>query len=200
MLKITGKHPHAIIADLKKAMKTTIPRTARNMAVRHYTDSFRNQGFNGNILVPWKPRRGEKQGRKLGTGNKATSGRAILVRTGNLRRGIRGDYTSTKISIYNNLPYAEIHNDGFRGTVWVKSHTRERVIRRTVTGGYEALKNGRIKRGKRAVVEMSGGRHTVYGHSRRVNMPRRRFIGPSAVLMNEISKMIDRELKRASTM
>lgn len=74
-------------------------------AQNHFTKSFRDQGFTDEVLQEWKPR-------KRTRGNE---GRAILVKTGTLRRSLRkvsmGKY---KVRITSNVPYANVHNEGER--------------------------------------------------------------------------------------
>lgn len=60
------------------------------------------------------------------------------------------------------ISYARTHNEGFRGVQYVKPHHAER----------------------------KGKRHQVKGYARRVNMPKRQFIGPSAALNVQIENRI----------
>lgn len=71
-----------------------------NQAVNHFKDSFREQGFEDSHITPWKKRK------------KADTGRAILVRTGRLRRSFSAKYGTNKIVIINDTPYAVFHNYG----------------------------------------------------------------------------------------
>lgn len=73
-----------------------------NDALNWFEDSFRNQGFTDDTLIRWKARKKRER-----------EGRAILTKTGNLRRSLKksnvGQYA---IKITSNLPYANRHNDG----------------------------------------------------------------------------------------
>ena len=77
------------------------------IALNHFTKSFRDQGFTDESLQAWKPRK-RVRGRN-------DEGRAILVKTGALRRSLRktniGKY---RVRISSNLPYSRVHNDGLR--------------------------------------------------------------------------------------
>lgn len=77
-----------------------------NEAKNHFVKSFRDGGFTDNTLVKWKPRKSK---------SKRDIGRAILVKTGDLRRSvkIKGiNKSSLNIIIGSDLPYAKVHNDG----------------------------------------------------------------------------------------
>lgn len=77
------------------------------LAVNHYTTSFRNQGFTDESLQAWKPRKRTERSRM---GN-----RAILVKSGRLRRSIRSKrFGVFSIKIYTDIPYASVHNNGER--------------------------------------------------------------------------------------
>lgn len=107
------------------------------IALNHFTNSFRDQGFTDDNFSPWKRRKNidsrRGRGRKRygadhrladGTGVdlrrwektvdvRSVKNRAILVQTGTLRRSIRkqarGKY---KVMIISNVPYANVHNEG----------------------------------------------------------------------------------------
>lgn len=73
-------------------------------AKNFFVQSFRNQGFTDRRLERWQRRR-----------NNSDPGRAILVKSGNLRRSIRVLASSiNEVTIGSDLPYAQIHNEGGR--------------------------------------------------------------------------------------
>jgi phage gpG-like protein len=74
-------------------------------------DNFDNQGFEqspGKVLK-WSPRKPSKN-KKL----QKREGRQILVDSGKLRRAweSKSRVTKTKVIFANNMPYAEVHNEG----------------------------------------------------------------------------------------
>lgn len=80
-----------------------------------FTDNFRKQGFEDKTVSKWKPRKD--------TG-KRSQGRAILVKSGDLRRSIRFDTvnkSNLSVRIATDLPYAKIHNEGLTGKAWGKA-------------------------------------------------------------------------------
>lgn len=74
---------------------------------KFFVNSFRQQGFTDTTLEKWKPRKR--------TERSMSGSRAILVKSGNLRRSIKWrKYGKNAVINYSNLPYAKVHNDGLR--------------------------------------------------------------------------------------
>jgi phage gpG-like protein len=133
-----------------------LPQRAATLAVNFSKERFRSQNWVDHTTEPWTKRK-TRDKRK---------GRAILVDSGRLKNSIRKVVVTNDYAIIGtDVPYAKIHNDGFRGTENVRHHRR----------------NG----------------HSVRAHTRRVNMPRRRFIGSSAVLDRQLQRMMTAEITRA---
>lgn len=77
------------------------------IAANHFTTSFRNQGFTDESLQSWQPRKRTERSRM---GN-----RAILVKSGRLRRSIRSKrFGFLSVKILTDVPYASVHNNGER--------------------------------------------------------------------------------------
>jgi phage gpG-like protein len=72
------------------------------MAKNHFTANFRKQGFDDEGVEAWKPRKKRER-----------AGRAILVKSGRLRRSInfrkKGKWS---VVIATDVPYARRHNEG----------------------------------------------------------------------------------------
>jgi phage gpG-like protein len=161
------------------------PVLAASTAENFFHDSFNQQGWSGETQQPWAKRKTDK--------NKKDSGRAILVKSGRLNRSIRkikADWNG--IIVGTNLPYAGIHNDGFRGKEQVNQHFR--IASRKVMTRY--LKNGKASKAKDAFKKVQGSGHEVKAHSRQMNMPRRRFIGNSPYLDKRIERIFLNELTK----
>ena len=99
---------------------------------------------------------------------------SLMIRSGRLKRSIRKlMVTMDFILIGTDVPYAQIHNEGgsIKKTVPVRQHERK----------------------------SSRGRAKVKAHSRNVNlkMPKRQFIGNSAILRRRIERLIERDIKGA---
>lgn len=79
-------------------------------AKNFYQKSFEKQGFTDRVLEKWKKRKPRMRG-----GINIDAGRAILVKSGDLRRSIRViSKTLTTVTVGSNLKYAPVHNLGLR--------------------------------------------------------------------------------------
>lgn len=106
---------------------------------------------------------------------KPRKGGTILVKTGRLKRSIKVQSASFKIiKVISNTPYSQIHNEGFKGVEKVKSHTRRIGVVR--------------KLGKAAGVT------DVASHTRKMNMPKRQFMGDSKELTKQHVVKIEKAL------
>ena len=99
---------------------------------------------------------------------------SLMVRSGRLKRSIRKiKVTPNSVTIGTDVPYARIHNEGgiLNRTVNVRQHTRTR----------------------------KGRAETVKMHRRKMNtkMPKRQFIGESAILLRRIERLMEKEIKKA---
>jgi phage gpG-like protein len=170
-----------------KQVLQVAPGMLGNVAVNFFLDRFKAQNWIGNTTEPWKQRKANK-GRN--------QGRAILVQSGRLRRSIR----ITKISeltavIGSDVPYAKAHNEGFRGTVNVKAYTRHKYGKeKTGTGKFTKSGKERTK-----TVQRITGSGQVKAHTRKMNLPRRQFMGSSPVLENQLKRKLLAELLKGLT-
>jgi len=90
-------------------------------AKNHFVKSFRNQGFEDDSIQRWQPRKNEISGGITRVRRKSLGSRAILVKTGDLRRSVRVISKSYRsIVVGSDLPYAQIHNDGLYGNAYGK--------------------------------------------------------------------------------
>lgn len=145
-----------------------LPARAATEAVNFSKERFRAQNWVDNTTQPWRKRKVIK-----GESNRR-AGRAVLTDTGRLKRSIRKvRVTKTSATIGTDVPYAQAHNDGYRGRVTqrVGAHTRS-----TRKGTINVKAHTRIKN---------------------INLPRRRFIGVSAQLDKQLQRMMTLEIRRA---
>ena len=156
---------------------------AGNSAVRHFRDSFRNEGFTDESLEKWDPVKRAETGR-----TKAQRSRGILRKTGKLSKSIKViESKEYKVVVgVEGITYAEVHNNGFRGIVNVRPHKRQNIIRAKVQGGFTGTANKR----KTQTIELLGSRVNVKGYSYRQNIPQRQFIGNSFKLENTIQERL----------
>lgn len=79
-------------------------------AVNHFKDSFRQQGFDDSFVTPWEQRKGQLNA--FNVSKKGDAGRAILVKTGRLRRSFQVAAAFKQVYITNDTPYGIFHNEG----------------------------------------------------------------------------------------
>lgn len=137
-----------------------LPLQIGNIYLNVFLDSFKRGGFIDKKFIRWQPR---KDG---------DSSRAILVKSGRLRRSLSLKVRGNVVEISTSVPYAQIHNEGGRvqTTQNVRAHTRK------------------TKRGASA----------VRAHTRRVSftMPKRQFMGKSDFANRRIILNLERQLDK----
>lgn len=169
--------------DLEKVAKMLrhLPRKVAVVAENFSKERFREQGWKDTSWQPWRKRRGDKA---------SDQGRAILVKSGALRRSIKATARGMSVIVSTHLPYAEAHNEGFNGTVseTVGSHSRKSHKRKGYTRS-----DGR----KFEAVQVK--EHTIgsFTRKRNINLPARRFIGQSTVLDKEVTALISADIDKA---
>lgn len=153
--------------------------TAGNIALRFIDGNFRAQGFQGSTFKKWK---------------KSSDNGTTLVKSGALRAA--SYYTSQpgQATILNHMAYAKVHNEGFKGTVSVKAHTRHvhrgDVLRESYTN----------KKGKSATRTIKlQVKEQVKAHTREVDIPQRQFMpiheNDSPILNRAIEREVARDLQ-----
>ncbi len=171
---------------LEKAVNG-LPPVLGTEAVNWVKDNFRRQGYpDKGGLQPWPPRAANSRRNK---------GRALLVGQppGRLHRSPRIlRRTGLRVDVGTDVPYAAAHNQGVNKVVTVAAHRRNKIGKVKVSTG----KSGQKFRTKNAVV----GRGNVRSHQRRMNLPRRQFIGASTILTSILRRRaivhLGREMKR----
>ena len=95
-----------------KARQAPIMAEMANNAVNHFVKSFDNGGFTDGHLQPWPDRKWSKD----------NFGRALLIKSGTLKRGIRVKSVNSTLAVIGTggIRYAAIHNYGLRGLAWGK--------------------------------------------------------------------------------
>ena len=143
---------------VKEAIEA-VPEAVASTAKRYFLERFSEKAFDGE---PWKP-----------CGKRYKPGKGtLLVQSGSLRKSIDVDEINARKVVItaggDRVPYARAHNEGFSGSVVVRSH--ERVS----------------KKGKPYVVKQ---------HTRKMLVPRRRFMGESHELETLIKKDVEQLFK-----
>lgn len=124
------------LLNASKLIKSNVPKIIAVEAKNFFLESFRNQGFTDISLEKWmevERRKKDADGayvakghwakgfneetgkRKFGAYTKSDRNRAILVKSGDLRRSIRIVSTDWKrVVLGSDLVYAAVHNDGLQ--------------------------------------------------------------------------------------
>lgn len=172
----------------KKALKVqdyfenTLPQKTINKALRFVNGNFRAQGFQGTYFKKWKPSK-KKKG-------------STLIDSGRMRAGTTARMSSEGVVVSNAMPYANIHNEGFKGKVSIKAHPRNKYSK-TKIGTGKLTKTGKERK---KTVTFKSGESSIKSHSRKVNIPRRQFMPtvkrPSRTLENSIKTMMDADIQK----
>ena len=142
----------------------SLPNRLAARAVLFSKNRFRQENWVNTSVKPWKKRKPIKE-------SKQRAKRGILRSSGRLMRSVRKIHASKSLIIIGTyVPYAEVHNEGFKGTVNVPAHKRK-------------SRKGRV--------------HTVKAHTMTMNMPQREFLGDSQALVNRLEKMILKDITNA---
>ena len=140
------------LSSLPDKVMDEIPDLVAETATEYFKERFNEKSFDGK---PWAPL---KKGKKSGS---------LLVESGNLVNSIRPAYVGRDkviISAGNDkVPYAQVHNEGFTGSVMIPAH----------------------KRTSRKGNEFTVGEHTI-----KQNIPQRQFMGKTDELAEKIHDRI----------
>lgn len=176
---------YKVLESFEKTVRVEMPTLLANQARNFFLDSFKNQAWDGK---GWAPR--QKNTRK---------GRAILVKSGALRRAVSQSVRSVafeRISLVVALPYAAVHNEGFDGTV--RAHQRKRFSRSSTSKfiGLRRDNSGRYPKRNplKASTFAAGGTTEVRAHRRHV--PQRKYMGDSAALRDKQMKLILKQVDK----
>ena len=158
------------LVDRFNQLVATLPDSIAIVAVNFSKDRFRAQNWVDHTTHPWKPRNPRPAWGK----KRERPGRAILVKSGRLMRSIRVvSVSANQVVIGSDVPYARIHNEGFRGKA--EQNVREH---------YRRAK----RRNKKKTVKVSAHKRQI-----NINMPERRFMGASATLEQKLNRFVKAE-------
>jgi phage gpG-like protein len=102
-----------ISLDAYAKKRAGLTKVLGNEATNHFKDSWRKQGWEDNMVKPWKARKGQLRSGIAQISKKSDSGRAILVKSGRLRRSFYMSVESqNRVIVVNPTPYSVYHNYG----------------------------------------------------------------------------------------
>lgn len=191
--------------DIETLISRKLPVAAGKYAKQHFQDNFRQGGFVNGGLHPWPPAKRLSSGESGADSQYKTlmSSRNHLFSSINYTPGI------AKVTIFNDVVYAAIHNEG--GTVHPKITPK---MRRFAWAKYYEL-TGKQKgaqkprKGPKNGTSQSAGKQPDSGEAEKwkrlaltkketltINIPQRQFMGQSAELDAKISAYVEKEVLR----
>lgn len=167
----------------RKALEAAIVDVG-NTAKTFFVENFRKQGFDDKTVQKWKPRKvADKR-----------AGRAILVKTGDLRRSIirnPANRAALTVKISTDLAYAKIHNEG--GTINKGERSGKVNFRINKDGGFRGGRAKFVKEKKSNFqMDVNIGAHSIA-------MPKRQFMGDSYNLNEKVKAVIVKRLDKVFT-
>jgi phage gpG-like protein len=163
------------------AVMRSLPRKMGTIIVNFSKDRFRAQMWVDTTYQPWPRRKKTKK--------KSDQGRALLIKSGRLRRSVRIiSTTSNSVTVGSDVPYAAVHNEGFNGVVSISGHVRKNVQKRAV---YSIITK------KKSTRRVSVGEYYVKPHNRNMNIPKRQYMGNSMMQTRLIEDLITKEILNA---
>ena len=175
------------IQQLGIQLQTKFEVIAAAKTLRFVGCNFSAQGFQGNSFTPWAARKKQRS---------KDIGRALLIQSGRLRRGWNSRVMRPgEVKIYNDVPYAEIHNNG--GTI--KQAARSELIQRNrhkETIYYKKGKNaGRMKQMKGQFAKgTTAGKGFTFAE-KTITIPRRQMIPTDDSDSPILRAAIERDMK-----
>ena len=175
-----------ILSDMRSRLSqqlASLPAKAGAVIVQHSNEAFLQQGWTDDSLDPWDARK-----------SKATKdeGRAILIKTGRLRRSIRIiSITPYSVTVGTDVPYARIHNEGGP----MHHGSRDAILNFDETPAHGLWKFGKARtvtqqRGIKAIRRVTYKAHTT-------TMPQRKFLGNSRRQTEKIKEVVEISIMKA---
>lgn len=191
--------------EIEQLISRKLPVVAGKYAKQHFQDNFRQGGFVNGGLHPWPPAKRLSSGESGADSQYKTlmSSRNHLFSSINYTPGI------AKVTIFNDVVYAAIHNEG--GTVHPKITPKMRRFAWAKYYELEGKQKGAQKprKGQKNGTSQSAGNLPDSGEAEKwkrlaltkketltINIPQRQFMGQSAELDAKISAYVEKEVLR----
>ena len=184
------------ISQLGQNLQNKFEVIAAAKTLRFVGGNFSAQGFQGASFCPWAARKAKK---------KRDIGRALLVQSGRLRKGWNSRTISPgEVKIFNDVPYAEIHNNGgeikqaSRSETFLRNRHKETVYyKKGKNAGIMKQMKGQFAKGTTA------GKGFTFAE-RTIKIPRRQMLptddSDSPVLRAAIERDLRTELQNLEQM
>ncbi|MBQ9887745.1 MAG: phage virion morphogenesis protein [Bacteroidales bacterium] len=187
-----------ILKDLRNLVDRKIPVATGKFAKDHFQDNFRKGGFVNNGLQPWPP------AKRLSSGDTSAAAQhgTLLSSRNHLFSSIKYRPGTAQVTIFNDVIYAEIHNEG--GTVHPRITPK---MRRYAWAKYYALGGDgkgpqKGRNGAKKVSSATGSAEAekwkalalTKKESLTIKIPKREFMGPSEELNARIRTYVEEEV------
>jgi len=187
--------------QIDQLRKRKLPVLIGRMAKDHYQENFRRSGFVNGGLHQWPTTRRQRQGGKSAAANYGP----LLSARKHLVSSIQYTPSDYRVVVFNNVPYAAIHNEG--GTVNTHPTVTPRMRKFAWAKYYEATGQKRKKKGKtkstvpiNETEEARRWKALALTKKRKLNIhakiPQRQFIGESEELNEKIVAKIESEITK----
>jgi phage gpG-like protein len=182
-INYNGQSPKQMKERFERFVRTELPIIVGREAVNFFKDRFRMGGWIDTSFNKWLPR---------DVNAPRNSGRALLVDSGKLRNSIRVvEQGSNYVVIGSDMPYAQAHNEGFNGQVTIKAHRRKNKF----ADKFSATKGKEMKRTTKIAWKVNAsGVSFVQSHARKMNVPKRQFMGGSEFLFKRINLIVNKRI------
>ncbi len=173
----------------RKALENAVVEIG-NTAKNFFVENFRKQGFDDKTVEKWKARKKKTYRTKSGKVVDDTT-RAILVKTGDLRRSIIRvpNRSALNVKIQTDLPYAKIHNEG---GIINKGEQTGKILSFNKKGRFTKQKTEKQRARTSYQQKTTIGAHTI-------KIPPRPFIGDSYNLNEKVKAVIVKRLDKVFT-
>lgn len=174
------------IRDYKRYTSTLAMRISQR-ALLEMKSNFARQGYDSESgFRRWPKRRGERS-LVAWKKRKDPNNRALLIKSGRLRRSLRAAPLYQIARVVTDVPYAEALHTGFKGTVsqTVKAHTRKKMGKLGIIKTNSKKKSTAIKFGKAQVGQT---KVKSFNRTMKMNLRARPFltVGPKFLEQEEL--------------
>lgn len=191
--------------EIEQLISRKLPVVAGKYAKQHFQDNFRQGGYINGGLHPWPP------AKRLSSNTPGADSqyKTLMSSRNHLFSSISYTPRIAKVTIFNDVVYAAIHNEG--GTVHPKITPK---MRRFAWAKYYELKGKqkgaqKPQKGPKNGTSQSSGKQPDSGEAEKwkrlaltkketltINIPQRQFMGQSAELDAKISAYVEKEVLR----
>lgn len=183
--------------SIDDALRRKLPVMVGAAAKQHFQEGFRRGGFIDSTLQRWKP--SARIGRAGGVAGKHGT---LLSSRNHLMRSITYSAQPYRVTVYTDVPYAPLHNEG--GTTHVRVTPKMRKYAWAMFYRSMGIKRGgakKTKRGKAAKPETEQARlWKALALTRKqgftIRIPKRKFMGDSVVLRSKANAVAEEELSK----